>query len=133
MRLRSIFAPAVLVFALALALAGCSQQSEGERCDLKNGNDDCADGLTCISKQVLASSSDICCPPDSTNLSCIPGGVGTTTSSESTTTSSESTTTTTTSTTGAGGTGGTGGTGGAGGLGGAGGAGGAATTSTSGT
>jgi hypothetical protein len=127
MRLRSIFAPAFFVASLTLALIGCSQQSEGERCDLKNGNDDCADGLTCISKQVLGSSSDICCPPNSTDLSCIPGGLGTTTSSESTT---ATTTTTTSSSTASGGAGGTGG-GGGGGGGGTGGGGGIGGTTTS--
>jgi hypothetical protein len=66
----SLLRPAVM-FALvsllaAVSMPGCSQQGEGERCDLlKNGDADCDSGLVCIAAaQLRDSSSDRCCPPD---------------------------------------------------------------------
>lgn len=48
-----------LLFVAALvagtAFLGCRVQSEGERCEVANGNLDCADGLNCTG--------NICCPP----------------------------------------------------------------------
>jgi hypothetical protein len=63
---------AATVFAFAvgtLAVAACSNQGEGERCDQNasnGGNDDCQDGLQCTSHSILGTNSDICCPPDRT-------------------------------------------------------------------
>lgn len=106
-------------FAFCFGVSGCSDQSEGDRCDLKNGNEDCQSGLTCTSKQVLGGNSDICCAPNSTDVSCVPSSP--TTSTSSTTASSSSS--------GAGGAGGAGGsTTSAGGAGGGGGAGGTTTS-----
>lgn len=126
---------ALLLASLASVAAGCSRQAQGQRCDHKNGDDDCdtAAGLVCTPGGQLGSQSDICCPPTgATDPACIPGalgagGSGSTTSSSTTTTTTSSTSTSTTGTGGAG-TGGsaTGGSGGAG-TGGAA-AGGAATT-----
>jgi hypothetical protein len=45
-----------------IALA-CSNQGEGERCELRNGNDDCQDGLICNPTQYQGSHR--CCPVDS--------------------------------------------------------------------
>jgi hypothetical protein len=45
-----------------IALA-CSNQGEGERCELRNGNDDCQDGLICNPTQYQGSNR--CCPVDS--------------------------------------------------------------------
>jgi hypothetical protein len=56
------FASALVV----LAMPGCSQQGEGDRCDnAKNGNEDCESGLTCVvSKNLLNKDiGDRCCPP----------------------------------------------------------------------
>jgi hypothetical protein len=54
-----------LGFALGLAgvlSGGCSRQAEGERCDLAaNGDDDCEEGLICVSK---VGNVDRCCPPE---------------------------------------------------------------------
>ena len=49
----------------AVFAPGCSDQGEGARCDFKNGNDDCASGLVCISvpgKSTLNTNSYRCCP-----------------------------------------------------------------------
>jgi hypothetical protein len=116
---------ALLLGLLALSLVapsfGCGKQGEGEPCDVLAGNDgadDCEDGLVCTPGSDLnEGGADICCPPSgSTNPSCVPGGLGT--SSSTTATSSSSTSTTATSSASGGGSGGSGGSGGAGGSGG---------------
>jgi hypothetical protein len=64
---------AVAVGTLALGvLFGCADQGEGERCDTKSGNEDCASGLVCtelavepVSGQPLAR----CCPPEGEKIS----------------------------------------------------------------
>lgn len=107
------FLPLTLLgLAVALNLPACSNQSEGQVCNIENGNEDCEEGLTCISKTQLLGTSDICCPATgSTHPACIPdtatGGVSSSSSASSSS--------------GAGGTGGTGGAGGSGGAGGQGG------------
>jgi hypothetical protein len=59
---------AVLIGTLGLLAPGCSNQSEGERCDTNddnNGNDDCAAGLQCYPKADLVgngATTDVCCP-----------------------------------------------------------------------
>ena len=64
---RFAFAGAVLAVGLATTGA-CSNQSEGQRCNLDgNGNDDCIDGLICTSQRDLFGvNSDVCCPGDRT-------------------------------------------------------------------
>jgi len=60
-----------------LILLACSQQGEGERCDLAaTGNDssgqglDCADGLRCVDhRKLLDQSTDRCCPPATASFS----------------------------------------------------------------
>jgi hypothetical protein len=42
---------------LLAVVAGCASQSEGDRCDVHNGNVDCEQGLIC--KQI-----GVCCPPE---------------------------------------------------------------------
>jgi hypothetical protein len=52
-----------------VALAACSNQGEGERCDSLNGNEDCKtdQGLICYPKgQLTNTNSDRCCPADRT-------------------------------------------------------------------
>jgi hypothetical protein len=52
-----------------LALSACSNNGEGDRCQVNNNNDDCQDGLICLaSSQVNPSynNSDRCCPVDRT-------------------------------------------------------------------
>jgi hypothetical protein len=46
-------------------MPGCSQQGEGERCDLaKNGDADCDAGLVCVPAQQLRNhATDRCCKP----------------------------------------------------------------------
>jgi hypothetical protein len=63
-----------------LALAGCSNQSEGERCSRlagSNGSDDCEPGLSCQSITASWGTLDLCCPPPGgrapTVSECIPG------------------------------------------------------------
>lgn len=51
------------MFALALSLMACSNQAEGERCDLDNGDLDCESDLVCRSLQSLGGGEGaICCP-----------------------------------------------------------------------
>ncbi|WP_437310370.1 hypothetical protein [Sorangium sp. So ce388] len=124
--------PALFLAALAAAIvasaASCSDQREGEPCEIANGSEDCAAGLECraIGQQ---QQQHRCCRPGVITQVCDPSQEPTTASS----TGTGSTTSTTgtgpaTSTTGTGtttGTGGGGGTGGdGGGTGGDGGAGG---------
>ena len=71
---RRKIAAAVTIFTTAgwLVLSACSNNGEGERCQVNNNNDDCADGLICLaSSQVNPSynSSDRCCPVDRTRAS----------------------------------------------------------------
>ena len=71
---RRKIAAVVTVYALGgwLVLSACSNNAEGERCQVNNNNDDCADGLICLaSSQVNPSynSSDRCCPVDRTTAS----------------------------------------------------------------
>ncbi len=50
-----------------IALAACSNYEEGERCELLNGNEDCASPLQCTPAAELGvafRSSDRCCPVD---------------------------------------------------------------------
>jgi hypothetical protein len=62
---------------VGLALAGCSKQGQGERCDQNNGNLDCESDLVCkgegqLSLQVQTRGVGLCCPPsnDSTVEAC---------------------------------------------------------------
>ena len=51
---------------IAIASA-CSNQGEGERCEIANGNDDCKtdEGLSCYpAGQLVDQTSDRCCPTD---------------------------------------------------------------------
>jgi hypothetical protein len=66
--LRSIAALSFVTALAVLSAPGCSQQGEGERCDLeKNGDADCNDGLTCIKATDLHDGiTDRCCPADGT-------------------------------------------------------------------
>lgn len=53
-------------------LAACSNYEEGERCESKNGNEDCQDGLQCLPANLVTKpfdSSDRCCPVDRTRAS----------------------------------------------------------------
>jgi hypothetical protein len=50
-----------------IALTACSDYQEGDRCEVLNGNGDCASGLQCLPKAVINTpynSSDRCCPVD---------------------------------------------------------------------
>lgn len=58
---------ATLLAAGFLAVAACSNQGEGERCDSLNGDEDCKtdEGLTCYPAALLNNAgSDRCCPRD---------------------------------------------------------------------
>ena len=50
--------------AALLATIACSNQGEGDYCDLQNGNNDCQSGLTCIAAPGLAgmATPTRCCP-----------------------------------------------------------------------
>jgi len=60
-----------------IALTACSDYQEGDRCEVLNGNSDCASGLQCLPKAVINTpynSSDRCCPVDrntATHPACI--------------------------------------------------------------
>jgi hypothetical protein len=67
----------VLCLALAgfVALTACSDYQEGERCEILNGNSDCASGLQCLPKAVINTpfnSSDRCCPVDRSTATTAP-------------------------------------------------------------
>ena len=52
-----------------IGLNACSDYGEGERCEILNGNSDCADPLQCTPKAQINTpynSSDRCCPVDRT-------------------------------------------------------------------
>lgn len=83
-RLMNTLQKKLVAFALAASaaalpiVAACSNNAEGERCDVLAcngpcgpGNEpDCQDGLHCTSKTDLnGASSDLCCPPDRTTAS----------------------------------------------------------------
>jgi hypothetical protein len=59
---------AAILALTALAMPGCSQQGEGERCvSAENGDGDCNSGLTCVaSGKLLDKSTDRCCPAEGT-------------------------------------------------------------------
>jgi hypothetical protein len=69
-----------LPLAILLAIASCSDQGEGERCDVNSGNKDCASGLFCVPAALLDPSvnrGDRCCPETvtaSTDTRCRRGG-----------------------------------------------------------
>lgn len=58
---------ALVSLLLAASMPGCSQQGEGERCDLaKNGDADCDSGLVCVpAAQLRHGETDRCCKPNS--------------------------------------------------------------------
>lgn len=62
---------------LMLALAGCSKQGEGERCDTLNGSEDCEQGLTCtrLSDFRAGAPGAVCCPVNPTQNVCQNGGL----------------------------------------------------------
>ena len=60
-RFGSLFAAAFLASTVAVvAMPGCANQGEGERCDVNNNNDDCASGLTC--QTIPGQPTTLCCP-----------------------------------------------------------------------
>ena len=61
MRTRSRFQLWLSALVVSASLTGCSNQGEGERCDLGNGNLDCQSGLLC--RQITSASYSLCCPP----------------------------------------------------------------------
>lgn len=65
---RSLAAFSFVTALAVLSAPGCSQQGEGERCDVtKNGDADCDDGLLCVKASELHEGiTDRCCPPDGT-------------------------------------------------------------------
>jgi hypothetical protein len=52
--------------AACVLLVACSDQGEGERCDLANGNNDCQAGLVCKppTEVHVNGDYDVCCPLD---------------------------------------------------------------------
>ena len=66
---------------LASMLVACPSQGEGQRCNADNANEDCSEGLVCVSSRDLGGNADICCPPSGATESpeCIPGGATTST------------------------------------------------------
>lgn len=65
---RSVAAFSFVTALAVLSAPGCSQQGEGERCDVaKNGDADCDDGLTCVMANDLHEGiTDRCCPAEGT-------------------------------------------------------------------
>lgn len=66
-RLRILGLAAASAVGVLAIVSACSNYGEGERCEITNGNDDCANGLVCTSAKALAqpyNTSDRCCPLD---------------------------------------------------------------------
>jgi hypothetical protein len=63
-----LVAISLVALACVLGTGGCSNQSEGDQCSTANGNDDCQDGLACVSGAPFNSNYDRCCPPDPTQV-----------------------------------------------------------------
>ncbi|HQY62075.1 MAG: hypothetical protein IPF92_12895 [Myxococcales bacterium] len=65
-RLGAATAALALGLAVLLGQASCSNQSEGQRCNILGdnaGNDDCQEGLVCKPKgQLNGAQDDLCCP-----------------------------------------------------------------------
>jgi hypothetical protein len=79
---RFFFGALLLLGGLASGAGGCSQQTEGERCDAQNGDtDDCETGLVCTACDRLRTLDvDRCCPPEGSEYSdprCAPTNGGT--------------------------------------------------------
>lgn len=58
-RLFLALASSALLMVLA---ASCTGQGEGQRCQSKNNNDDCQDGLLCGAPKNGGSNFEVCCP-----------------------------------------------------------------------
>ena len=68
---RLVIGPLAAALLFALSASACSNQGEGERCDVRGdnaGNDECQDGLTCrlVTTTNAAAQSYRCCPLDQT-------------------------------------------------------------------
>src|SRR5688572_3500985 len=78
---RFFFGALLLLGGLASGAGGCSQQTEGERCDILTGDtDDCESGLVCTACDRLRTL-DVprCCPPEGSEYSdprCAPTNPG---------------------------------------------------------
>lgn len=57
---------ASVVATFVAIMTACSDQGEGERCEVSNHDDDCKAGLICYPAAQLNASSDRCCPRDRT-------------------------------------------------------------------
>ncbi|MDB4946266.1 MAG: hypothetical protein JWP97_5800 [Labilithrix sp.] len=55
-RVRVVGILATSVLAVFVTLSACSNNGEGERCQILNGNSDCQDGLVCTSASAAATS-----------------------------------------------------------------------------
>jgi hypothetical protein len=69
-------APALVLIGsclLAWMAAGCRSQSEGDRCDVRNGSADCEQGLVCF----VPIDQAYCCPPAGEAVSAAVCNVGT--------------------------------------------------------
>jgi hypothetical protein len=58
----------ISLLASAILLVACGKQSEGQRCDLRNGSADCESGLVCTPGDELngieGKGAALCCPPE---------------------------------------------------------------------
>jgi hypothetical protein len=74
LRYRTAGIVGVAAIGVLVALAACSNQSEGDRCDFDNGNDDCGNGLVCVPKanQTGRSSNGVVNPPFNNADRCCP-------------------------------------------------------------
>lgn len=90
--LRGILAAAALFVGGLVVAQGCSSQGEGERCERKNGDNDCAEGLVCKSGKDLGGNADICCPESGgDNRECNPGAVTTSTTGDTSSSTGDTT------------------------------------------
>jgi hypothetical protein len=65
---RSLLSGFAFVGVCAVLMGACADASEGDRCEVANGNDDCSNGLVCVP----GGPTDICCPEDR-SLATTPG------------------------------------------------------------
>jgi hypothetical protein len=57
---RSLLSGFAFVGVCAVLMGACADASEGDRCEIDNGNNDCSNGLVCVA----GGPTDICCPED---------------------------------------------------------------------
>lgn len=78
-RVRALGLAGFATAAIFAMLAACSNAGEGDRCEFDNGNDDCQNGLVCVSHAARQGSNGVVNPPYNNSDRCCPLDRGTAT------------------------------------------------------